>query len=231
MLLNCGVGEDCKEIKPINPKGKQPWIFIRRTDAEAETPIFWPPDAKNWLIGKDLDARKDWRQEEKGTTVDEMVGWHHRLYGHRFEQAPKVGDGQGSLVCCSPWGRRVRHNWATELNWGKSSQRKKKKKKENCFSHGFKVSLESRKKHMHKAEGSLCWKVWRWRITHWVEGTTRVWTDCKRRSFRGSLRCGREPGHAECYKSSLWGLKCLTGTSGSGIGPVSVIVMRWASKL
>ena len=110
MLLNCGVGEDCKEIKPINPKGKQPWIFIGRIDAEAETPIFWPPDAKNWLIGKDPDAGKDWRQEEKGTTEDKMVGWHHRLYGHGFEQAPEVGDRQGILVCCSPWSHRVRHD-------------------------------------------------------------------------------------------------------------------------
>ena len=105
-----------------------------------------------------------------------------------------------------------------------------KEKKENCLSSGFKVSLESRKTHMREAEGCLCWKVWRWRITHWVRGTTRVWTDCKR-SFRGSVRWGREPGHAGCYKSSLWGLKCLTGSSGSGIGPVSVIVMKWASKL
>ena len=94
---------DCKEIKPVNPKGNQSWIFIGRTDAEAEMPIFWPPDVKNWLIGKDPDAEKDWRQEEKGMTEDEMVRWHHRLDGHEFEQAPKAGDGQGSLACCSPW--------------------------------------------------------------------------------------------------------------------------------
>ena len=106
-----------KEIKPVIPKGNQSWIFIGRTDAEAETPIVWPPDAKNWLIGKDPNAEKDWRQEEKGTTEDEMVGWHHRLDGHGFEQAPGVSDRQGSLVCCSPWGCRVRHNWVTELNW------------------------------------------------------------------------------------------------------------------
>ena len=76
---------DCKEIQPVHPKGNQSWIFIGRTDAEAETTILWPPDAKNWLIGKDPDAGKDWRQEEKGTSEDEMVGWHHRLYGHKFE--------------------------------------------------------------------------------------------------------------------------------------------------
>ena len=104
------------EIQPVHPKGDQSWKFIGRTDAEAETPILWPPDAKHWLIGKDPDSGKDWRQEEKGTTEDEMVGWHHRLNGHEFEQAPGVGDGQGSLVCCSPWGRRVGHNWVTELN-------------------------------------------------------------------------------------------------------------------
>ena len=95
---------DCKEIKPANTKGNQSWIFIGRTDAEAETPILWSPDVKNWLIGKDPDAGKDWRQEQKGTTENEMVGWHHHLYGHDLEQAPGVGDGQGSLVCCSPWG-------------------------------------------------------------------------------------------------------------------------------
>ena len=95
---------DCKVIQPAHPKGNQSWIFIGRTDAEAETPMLWPPDAKNWLIGKDPDAGKDWRLEEKGTTEDEMVGWHHWLNGHDFEQAPGVGDGQESLVCCSPWG-------------------------------------------------------------------------------------------------------------------------------
>ena len=87
---------DSKEIKPVHPKGNQPWIFIGRTDAEAETPILWPPDAKNWLIGKDLDAGKDWGQEEKGVTEDEMVGWHHQLDKHELEQAPGIGDGQVS---------------------------------------------------------------------------------------------------------------------------------------
>ena len=91
--------------KSVNPKGNQPWIFIGRTDAEAEVPILGPPDVKSWLTGKDPDAAKDWGQE-KGTTEDEMVGWHHRLNGHQFEQALGVGDGQGSLGCCSPWGRK-----------------------------------------------------------------------------------------------------------------------------
>ena len=93
---------DCKEIKPVNPTGNQPWIFIGRTDAEAQ--ILWPPDIKSQLIGKDPDAGKDWRQEEKGITEDEMVGWCHRLNGQEFEQTP--GNGEGSLVCCSPWGRK-----------------------------------------------------------------------------------------------------------------------------
>ena len=96
---------DCKEVQPVNPKGNQSWIFIGRTDAENEVPILWPPDAKNWLIGKDPDAGKDWRQEKR-TTEGEMVGWHHQLDGHEFEQAPGVGDGQGSLPCCTPWGHK-----------------------------------------------------------------------------------------------------------------------------
>jgi len=105
---------DCKNIKPVHPKGNQSWIFIGRTVAEAEALILWLPELKNWLIGKDPDAGKDWRQEEKGTTEDEMVGWHHLLNGHEFEQALGVGDGQGSLECCSPCSRRVGHDLATE---------------------------------------------------------------------------------------------------------------------
>ena len=96
---------DCKEIQPVHPKGDQSWVFIGRTDVEAETPIVWPPDAKNWLIWKDADYGKDWGQQ-KGTTEDETVGWHNQLDGHEFEQAPEVGDGQGGLGCCSPWGRK-----------------------------------------------------------------------------------------------------------------------------
>ena len=95
---------DCKEIKPVNPKGNQPWIFIGRTDVE--TLILCQPDAKNWLIGKDPDAGKNWRQEEKGTTEDKMVGRHHWLKGHEFEQTPGDSEGQGSLACCIPWGHK-----------------------------------------------------------------------------------------------------------------------------
>ena len=97
---------DCKEIKLVNPKGNQPWIFIGRTDAEAEAPILWPHDAKSPLTGKDPDAEKDWGQGEKGAREGEMVGWHHRLNGHKFEQTPGDGEGQGSLVCCSSWGHK-----------------------------------------------------------------------------------------------------------------------------
>ena len=92
--------------RPVHPKGNQSWIFIGRTDAIAEAPILWPPDAKNWLTEKDSDAGKDWRREEKGTTEDEMVGWHHWLDGHESEQFLGVGDGQRSLACCSPWGHK-----------------------------------------------------------------------------------------------------------------------------
>ena len=112
---------DCKEIQPVHPKGDQSWVFIGRTDAEAETPVLWPPHVKSWLTGKDPDAGRDWGQEEEGMTVDEMAGWHHQLDGHEFESTPRAGDGQGGLACCDSWGRKEldtieRLNW-TELNW------------------------------------------------------------------------------------------------------------------
>ena len=107
---------DCKEIQPAHPKGDPSWVLIGRTDSEAETPVLWPPDAKSWLIGKDPDAGKDWGQE-KGTTEDEMVGWHHWLNGHGFGWTLGVGEGQWGQVCCSSWGHRVGHYWPTELNW------------------------------------------------------------------------------------------------------------------
>ena len=128
MLLNCVLEKtldsplDCKEIKPVHPKGDQSWVFIQRTDAEAETPILWPPHAKSWLIGKDPDSGRDWGQEEKGMTEDELAGWHYRLGAHEFVWTARVGDGQGGLVCCcDSWGRGESDttewlNW-TELNW------------------------------------------------------------------------------------------------------------------
>ena len=107
---------DCKEIQPVHPKGDQSWVFFGRTGVEAETPILWLPDAKSWLIWKDPDAGKDWGQEEKGMTEDEMVGWHHRLNGHEFGWTPGVGDGQGGLACCGSWGRKE-SDTTERLNW------------------------------------------------------------------------------------------------------------------
>ena len=95
---------DCKELQPVNPKGDQSWVFIGGTDGDAEALILRPPDGKNWLIWKDSDAGKDWKQEEKGTTEDEMVGWHHWLNGDECKWTPGVDDGQGGLECCGPWG-------------------------------------------------------------------------------------------------------------------------------
>ena len=121
MLLNCGVREDlegaldCEELQPIQPKGDQSWVFIGRTDVEAETPILWPHDV-NWLTGKAPDAGNDWGPEEKGMTEDEMVRWHHRLNGHGFGWTPGVDDGQGGLVCCGSWGRKE-SDTTEQLNW------------------------------------------------------------------------------------------------------------------
>ena len=107
---------DCKEIQPVHSKGNLSWVFTGRTDAEVETPILWPPHVKSWLIRKDPDAGRDWGQEEKGTTEDEMAGWHHRLDGHEFEWTPGVGDWQGGLACCNSWGRKESDTTAW-LNW------------------------------------------------------------------------------------------------------------------
>ena len=115
---------DSKESQPVHPKGNQSWIFMGRTEAEAETPILWPPDAKSWLIGKDPDAGKDWGQEEKGMTEDEMVKWHHWLNGHGSGWTPGVSDGQGGLACCGSRGRKELDmtewlNWAEKKNKGR----------------------------------------------------------------------------------------------------------------
>ena len=109
---------DCKEIQPLDLlKEISPGCSLEGMMLKLKLPILWPLHAKGWLTGKDPDPGRDWGQEEKGTTEDEMAGWHHWLDGHEFEWIPGVGDGQGGLACCSPWGCRVRHNWATELNW------------------------------------------------------------------------------------------------------------------
>ena len=123
MLLNCGVGEDawespldCKEIQPVHSKGDQSWVFFGRNYAKAETPILWLPHAKSWLIGKDRDAGRDWGQEEKGTIGDEMAGCYHRLNGHEFGWTLGVGNGQGGLLCCDPWGHKE-SDMTERLNW------------------------------------------------------------------------------------------------------------------
>ena len=141
---------DYKEVQPIHPKGDQSWVFIGRTDADAETPILWPPDGKNWLIGKDPDAGKDWRWEEKGMTEDEMVGWHHWLNGHEFEQAQGDGEGQRSLACCSPWGhkeldmtKRLNNNYIRNVKPQKSDKHEEKRRKEGRM-HGKKGGGEHR---------------------------------------------------------------------------------------
>ena len=107
---------DCKEIQPVHSEGDQSWVFIGRTDVEAETPVFWPPDAKSWLIWKYPNAGKNWGQEEKGMTEDDMVGWHHWLNGCKSEWTPGVGDGQGGLACCNSWGRKE-SDMTERLNW------------------------------------------------------------------------------------------------------------------
>ena len=125
MLLNCVEKTlespmDCKEIQPVHSEGDQPWDFFGRNDAKVETPVLWPPHGKSWLIGKDSDAGRDWGQEEKGTPEDEMLGWHHQLDGHEFEWTPGVGDGQGGLLYCDPWGHKksdmIERLYWTELN-------------------------------------------------------------------------------------------------------------------
>ena len=122
MLLNCGVEKtlesplDCKEIQQVHSMGDQPWMFFGKNDAKVETPVLWPPHAMSWLIGKDSDAGRDWGQEEKGTTEDEMAGWHHWLDGRESEWTLGVGDGQGGLACCDSWGRKE-SDMTERLNW------------------------------------------------------------------------------------------------------------------
>ena len=147
----------CKEIQPVNPKGNQSWIFFGKTDVEPETLIFGPPDAKSWLIWKESDAGKDWSREEKGTTEDEMVGWHHWLNGHEFEWTPGVGEGRGGLGWCSPWSCKE-SDTTKQLNWT-----------EYIYSF-IKTIIESRKAHQSqdcKTEIGKILKKYNWPITLW----------------------------------------------------------------
>ena len=107
---------DCKDIQPVHSEGDQPWVFFERNDVKAEIPLLWLPHTKSWLIGKDSDAGRDWGQEEKGTTEDEMAGWHHGLSGRKFEWTPGIGDGPGGLACCGSWGRKE-SDTTEQLNW------------------------------------------------------------------------------------------------------------------
>ena len=155
MLLNCGVGEDSWESiglqgdQPVHPKGNQFWIFIGRTDVKAETSTLWPPGGKNRLIWKDPDAGKDWRHEEKGTTEDEMVGWQHWLIGYEFEEAPGVGDVQGSLACCSPWGPKESAT-IEQLNWNDFPVYT------NTNFKSISLNTNDRVKHSHSHENYIC---------------------------------------------------------------------------
>ena len=154
---------DYKEIQPIHPKGNQSWTFIRRTDVEAVTPILCPPNAKNWLTGKDPDAGKDWRKEEKGMTKDEMVGWYHQLKGHVFAYTPGVNDGQGGLVCCSPWSHKE-SDTTEQLNWNELSQ-----------AYGFSSS-----------------HVWMWELEYkesWVLMNWCFWTLVLEKTLESPLDC------------------------------------------
>ena len=108
--------KNCKEIQPVHSEGNQPWDFFGRNDAESETPVLWPPHAKSWLIGKESDLGRDWGQEEKGMTEDEMAGWHRWLDGHESEWTTGHGDGQGGLACCDSWGRKE-SDMTEQLNW------------------------------------------------------------------------------------------------------------------
>ena len=140
---------DCKEIQPVHSKGDQSWVFFGRNDAKAETPVLWPPHAKIWLIGKDSDAGRDWGQEEKGMTEDEMAGWHHGLDGHELEWTPGVGDGQGGMACCNSWGRKELDT--TEwLNWTELIQRH------------VNFSKDSFRELISREQNSLCTLFWKW---------------------------------------------------------------------
>ena len=152
MVLNYGAGKSSWESLGLQgdqisqSKGIQPWMLIGRTGAEAEAPKLWPPDLKTWFIGKDPNAEKDWRQEEKGTTENEMVGWHHRLSEHEFEQAPGDGEGEGNLACCSPWG----HNQTWLSNWTVwlfkiilKEENKYENGQRKCYTHDFEFTAKS----------------------------------------------------------------------------------------
>ena len=148
---------DCKEIQPVHSEGDQPWDFFGRNDAKAETPVHWPPHGKSWLIGKDSDAGRDWGQEEKGMTEDEMAGWHHWLDGRESEWTPGVGDGQGGLACCDPWGRKESDmtEWLNWTEWTNIPLLPRKEKPHFTVNSMKTISW----KHLAKKKKSVGWKV------------------------------------------------------------------------
>ena len=191
MLLNCGIGEDsespldCKEIQPAHPKGDQSWVFIGRTDAEAETPVLWPPDEKSWFIWKDPDAGKDWGQEEKGMTEDEMVGWHHRLDGHGFGSTLGVGDGQGGLTCYSSWGLKELDT-TERLNW---TELKSEFSDKGFFPFNFLssenvelFSLKPVRRLLHKTTADHCLLLFSWSSAWQRAGTLKYLLEIERKA-------------------------------------------------
>ena len=182
---------DCKEIQPVHPKGDQSWVLIGRTDVEAETPVLWPPDVKSWVTGKDPDSGKDWGQEEKGMTEDEMVGWPHQLDGHGFGWTPGVGDGQGGLVCCGSWGHKeswtelvaqlVKNTPAMQETWG--------------WSLGWEDPLERGKA---TQSSILAWRTL-WTYSTWVKKTRTQLSYCHFSLLLGELGWLQ----SSCYSSAV----------------------------
>ena len=182
---------DCKEILPVHSEGDQPWVFFGRNDAKAETPVLWSPHAKSWLIGKDSDARRDWGQEEKGTTEDEMAGWHHWLSGRESEWTLGVGDGQGGLACCDSWGREE-SDTTERLNWTELTESYTKNKKagmwnsiyflEVCFTMSWKENI-----YIKKEEQTIV------RLTKFGRGKSKKERVEKRKATHSSILAWRIP--------------------------------------
>ena len=211
---------DFKEIQPVHPKGDQSWVFTGRTDAEAETPILWPPDAKNWLIGKDPDAGRDWGQEEKGTTEDEMAGWHHQSNGYVLGQTLGDGEGQGSLMCWSPWGHEeLDTTWQPNNNKG-SMQWRVAETKAGVASKARLGSLDflGQAVESHAKALSLA-VVW---LEHHFGEMRPWWWDPVTQNVTLSSRCCSQP--PACYSSWMFVRTAVTSCSLSCIPPIA-----WAS--
>ena len=208
MLLNCGVGEDSWESlgqqgdQSVNPKGNPPWIFIGTTDAEAEAPILQPPDAKNWLIWKNPDAGEDWRWEEKGTTEDEMIGWHHWLNGHGFEKLQELVMTGRPGVLQSMGSQRVRYNWATELNWTEQVRISKGKR---CIRESPHETIQN------SPHAPSHWRHLEMLLFHPEKYVTIFVKWCWPRQLTWALVQGWTEGHS-CSPASPMGLKSATQT-------------------